>query len=52
GDDVRNEVAKLLELGKDGGYILAPAHSVESDVPLDNILAFINMAKEQSAFLH
>jgi len=47
-EDVRDETRMLLELGKEGGYILAPAHAVESDVPLENMLAFIELAQEQS----
>ena len=46
-EDVRRETGKLLELGRAGSYILAPAHDVEGDVPLENILAFIEMAHEQ-----
>ena len=46
-DDVRAETARLLELGAEGGYILSPAHAVEGDVPLENMLAFIEMAQEQ-----
>ncbi|MBN1295043.1 MAG: uroporphyrinogen-III decarboxylase-like protein [Candidatus Latescibacteria bacterium] len=49
-DDVKAEVKHLLELGRDGGYILAPAHSVEGDVPLENMLAFIDMAKGQKGY--
>ena len=49
-EDVNAEVKHLLELGRDGGYILAPAHSVEGDVPLENMLAFIDMAKEQKEY--
>jgi len=48
--DVRNETRRLLELGADGGYIFAPAHSVEGDVPLENMLAFIEMVKEQPGY--
>ncbi|MCL2647582.1 MAG: hypothetical protein FWD61_11345 [Phycisphaerales bacterium] len=43
--DVRNETCHLLELGKNGGYILSPAHNVEGDVPLENMLAFIEVAQ-------
>ena len=39
-DEVRDEVRRLTEvLGSDGGYILCPAHVVQADVPLENILA-------------
>ncbi|MDP2982203.1 MAG: uroporphyrinogen decarboxylase family protein [Candidatus Latescibacter sp.] len=48
-DTVRSEVTRLIELGKEGGYILAPAHSVEGDVPLENMLAMIETVKKQGA---
>ena len=48
---MKREVRKLLEFGRDGGYILAPAHSVEGDVPLENMLAFIDEAKAQPGYL-
>ncbi len=41
-DDVRRVTRRLLELGRAGGYIFAPAHAVEGDVPLANLLAFID----------
>lgn len=44
---VREETARLLEAGQEGGYIFAPAHAVEGDVPLENILAFIELAQKQ-----
>lgn len=44
-DEVRETSRKLLSLGRDGGYIFAPSHSVEGDVPLENILAFIDEAR-------
>jgi uroporphyrinogen decarboxylase len=47
-EDVRAEVRRLLELGSEGGYIFAPAHDVEGDVPLENILAAIELVQNQS----
>ena len=49
-DDVRAETRQLLSLGQQGGYILAPAHAVEGDVPLENMLAFIDEALQQPGF--
>jgi len=40
-DDVRRETRRLLGLGARGGYVFAPAHAVEGDVPLENLLAMI-----------
>ncbi len=48
-DQVRAETARLLRLGQDGGYIFAPAHDVEGDVPLQNILAMIEVVQQQTA---
>ncbi len=49
-EDVRAETRRLLELGRKGGYILSPAHAVEGDVPLANMLAFIDEALHQPGF--
>jgi len=49
-EDVRAESRWLLELGQAGGYILSPAHAVEGDVSLENMLAFIEVAHEQPGF--
>jgi uroporphyrinogen decarboxylase len=46
-EDVRRETARLIEHGRGGGYILSPAHDVEGDVPLENMLAFIETAQSQ-----
>ncbi len=46
-EDVRNESQALLQLGADGGYIFAPAHDVEGDVPLENLLAMIEVVRSQ-----
>jgi uroporphyrinogen decarboxylase len=49
-DDVRREVERLLELGRDGGYIFAPAHDVEGDVPLQNMLAAVELVHNQPGY--
>lgn len=46
-DDVRQETRRLLELGRDGGYIFAPAHAVAADAPLENMLAFLEEVQNQ-----
>jgi uroporphyrinogen decarboxylase len=43
--EIRSETQRLLSLGRGGGYVFAPAHAVEDDVPLENMLAFIGEAK-------
>jgi uroporphyrinogen decarboxylase len=47
-DEVRRETARLLELGREGSYIFSPAHAVEGDVPLENMLAFIELVQQQA----
>jgi len=42
---VREEVQWLIDtLGRDGGYILAPSHALQADVPLANVLAMYETA--------
>jgi uroporphyrinogen decarboxylase len=44
-EQVRSEVRERIEvLGKGGGYILGPAHSLMDDVPVRNVLAMYDEA--------
>jgi uroporphyrinogen decarboxylase len=49
-DDVRKESERLIRMGLAGGYIFSPAHAVEGDVPVANMLAFIETAKSQPGY--
>ena len=45
-DDVRREVRERVRvLGKGGGYICSPDHTVLDDVPVENVLALYDEAK-------
>lgn len=45
--DVKDEVKNRIEqAGKGGGYILAPAHNIQPDTPLENIYAMYEAVKE------
>lgn len=50
--DVVKETRRLMDAGQDGGYIFAPAHAVEGDVPLENMLAFIELLQAQPGYRH
>ena len=42
---IKDEVRRRIDiLGRDGGYIIAPAHNIQADTPLENILAFFEAA--------
>lgn len=44
---IKNEVKRRAEiLGNKGGYIIAPAHNIQDDTPVENVLAFFEAVKE------
>lgn len=46
-DDVRREVFKNLEIAGDkGGLFVAPTHLLEPEVPVENIIAYINACRD------
>jgi len=49
--DVREESRRLLQLGAETGYIFSPSHDVVGDVPLENMLAFIEEAQSQPGYI-
>ena len=46
-EDVRRESEMLLKLGREGSYIFSPSHAVEGDTSLENILQFVETARNQ-----
>ena len=43
---IKDEVKRRVEiLGKGGGYIIAPAHNIQDDTPVENILAFFEAVR-------
>ena len=46
-EEIRGESRRLLDAGARGGYIFSPAHDVEGDVSLENMLAFVETARGQ-----
>jgi uroporphyrinogen decarboxylase len=47
-EEVKAETKKLIkEIGRNGGYICAPAHSTPKDVPVKNMLAMIEVLNDQ-----
>ncbi len=45
--EIRQEVAKRIhDLGPGGGYILAPCHNINIDIPVENVIAMFEAAQE------
>lgn len=50
-EDVEREAKLRIEtVGKGGGFLLAPAHNIQPDVKIENILAFYRAAKKYGKY--
>jgi len=50
-EDVISEVqTRIRQLAKGGGYILAPANHIQSDVPPENVLTLFQAAHEYGKY--
>lgn len=46
--EVRQETRRLIEMGRQGGYVLSPSHQVPRDVPPENLVAMMEELRAQS----
>lgn len=50
-EDVHREVKLRMEtIGKDGRYLLTPAHMINADIPWENIVAFFEAADKHGGY--
>jgi uroporphyrinogen decarboxylase len=46
-EQVRAEVRRVIDiLGEDGGFVLNSVHNIQDDVPIENIVAMFDQARE------
>jgi len=46
-DEVKEGIRELIRtLGKEGGYVMAPAHEMQDDIPPENIAVWVEEAKQ------
>ncbi len=47
-DVIKGEMRRIMDmLGAGGGYIVAPTHAMPHDIPLENMLAFLEVVQNQ-----
>ncbi|MDY3917560.1 MAG: uroporphyrinogen decarboxylase family protein [Candidatus Limivivens sp.] len=48
-EEVKAEMHRVMDiLGENGGYILAPTHAMPCDIPPENVVAFMEVAKNEN----
>jgi len=46
-EELEDEIARrIYDLGRNGGYILAPCHNIGHDIPPENIVTLFEKARE------
>ena len=46
-EDIRNEIMRRMQtIGCGGGYMMSPAHTIQADTSIDNVMAFYRAARE------
>ena len=49
-DEVRKEARRVRDImSKNGGYIFSPSQDIQNDVPVENIMALLEVAREKVA---
>jgi len=50
-ETVRSETARIMRImGKNGGFIAAPTHAMPGDIPLENMLAMLDVFENQKKY--
>lgn len=50
-DEVIAETDRLIEMGRQGGYVFSPSHAVPGDVPPENLVAMVERLKGQAGYV-
>jgi len=49
--EVRQEVARrIYDLGREGGFIIAPCHNINVDIPVENVITLFDTAHERGRY--
>jgi uroporphyrinogen decarboxylase len=51
-DEIKAKTAEIIRvMGRGDGYIAAPTHAIPGDVPSENVLAMLEVMKDQHRYL-